>query len=140
MLVDTSVWSLALRRRAVDLSAEERAIRDELAALVADDRVLLVGPVRQEILSGIRERVAFERLRECLRPFDDVVLETADFEAAAESHNACRAAGVASSAVDVLLCAVAMRRDVPIFTTDKDFQRYAGVLPIRLHGATPAEH
>jgi predicted nucleic acid-binding protein len=61
------------------------------------------------------------------------VLTVEDFEEAARANNTCRAAGVAGTLVDMLLCAVAARLDAPVFTTDADFTRYARHLPLRLH-------
>lgn len=136
VLVDTSVWSLALRRREADLTVEQAAIRDELTDLIGDNRVEIVGVIRQELLSGVKDRATFEKLRRRLRDFQDAPTVTEDHETAAEAHNLCRAKGVAGSAIDFLLCAVAARRGIPIFTTDGDFVRYATVLPISLHAAT----
>ncbi len=130
VLVDTSVWSLALRRRA---RSEEPAV-EELRSLVDEGRVAMIGPIRQELLSGIRTTESFERLRDHLRPYSDERLETADFERAAEHFNTCRARGVQGSNTDLLICAVAERRNLPILTTDADFTRFAAVLPITLHG------
>jgi predicted nucleic acid-binding protein len=132
VLVDTSVWSVALRRDAEKLSEFEHAIRQDLADLTTDVRVRILGPIRQELLSGIRNPSQFRAVRDDLREFPDVPLSIDDWEAAAESNNSCRAAGIAGSAVDFLLCAVAIRRDWEIFTTDSDFQHYARVLPLRL--------
>jgi hypothetical protein len=132
VLVDTSVWSVALRRDTGKLSEFERAIRHDLADLTADTRVRILGPIRQELLSGIRNPSQLRAVRDDLREFPDVPLSIDDWEAAAESNNRCRAAGIAGSAVDFLLCAVAIRRDWEIFTTDNDFQHYARVLPLRL--------
>ena len=137
VLVDTSVWSLALRRRDADLAARERRLRDGLAELIRDDRVAMIGPVRQELLSGVRIAAAFERLQGRLRAFDDEPLVTADYEEAARAHNRCRRAGIAGSAVDFLLCAAALRRGFAIFTTDRDFERYARLLPIHIHRPDP---
>ncbi len=90
-----------------------------------DDRSEILGPVRQELLSGIRDEAQFEKLRRYLRAFDDVILRTDDYEEAARLSNRCRAAGVIGSSVDFLICAVALRRGWQIFTTDRDFGRYA---------------
>ena len=54
VLVDTSVWSLSLRRSSTKRSEQERVIVAELGALVEDGRAAIIGPVRQELLSGIR--------------------------------------------------------------------------------------
>jgi predicted nucleic acid-binding protein len=133
ILIDTSVWSLALRRQERDLNPEEKRISGELRHLIEEGRAQLIGPVRQELLSGIREAAQYERLRRQLRGFPDTPLETTDFEHAARSGNQCRAAGVAGSLVDFLICAIAIQRNWPIFTIDHDFRGYAKILPIKLH-------
>jgi predicted nucleic acid-binding protein len=128
VLVDTSVWSLALRRR----TPAHRSV-DELRTLVAHGRAAIVGPIRQELLSGIRDRAGFERLRDHLRAFPDEPITSADYERAAECFNLCRAKGIQGSNTDFLLCAVAERVRFPILTTDEDFLSFGRVLPIRLH-------
>ena len=127
--MDTSVWSEALRRSKKD----ESDIVRELRCLILDHRVDIIGPVRQEVLSGIRVDAHFERLERHLSAFPDIPLETEDFVAAAKFFNACRAKGVQGSNTDFLICAVAVRRRIPVFTTDKDFRRYAKHLPVVLH-------
>jgi predicted nucleic acid-binding protein len=130
VLVDTSVWSLALRRRHPDRDA---AMVEELARLIADFEVAIIGPIRQEVLSGIREEGQYLALREKLRAFPDLRLESADFEMAAHFFNQCHARGVQGSNTDFLLCAVGHLRGMPIFTTDKDFDAYGRTLGIKLH-------
>lgn len=137
MLVDTTVWSLAFRRRTGDLAGRDRAIFDEWAWLVRSGQAELIGPIRQELLSGLRREPDFDRVRRELGKFLDIPLTREDFEEAARCTNRCIARGVAVSSVDALICAAALRRGIPIYTLDEDFKRYAGVLPIRLH-RTPA--
>lgn len=132
VLVDTSVWSLALRRQPKHLSEVQATIREELDELVREGRSQLIGPIRQEVLSGIRDRQQFERLRDYLRTFPDAELKTEDFENAAQASNSCLAASIAVTNVDLLICAVAIRRGWEILTIDKDFQHYARVLPLHL--------
>jgi predicted nucleic acid-binding protein len=129
VLVDTSVWSLALRRRT---RSDEPAVA-QLRWLIEQGRVAIIGPIRQELLSGVRTLEAFELLRDHLRPYHDEPLETEDFERAAEHFNACRTRGIQGSNTEFLICAAAERRALPILTTDADFARYATVLPIALH-------
>lgn len=132
-LVDTSVWSFALRRKPTDLSEAERALVTELSELAKEGRVRIIGPVRQELLSGIKTDAQYEKLRVALQVFPDEPLQTQDYESAAKASNDCRAKGVVVSAVDVLICATALTREWNIFTTDPDFRNYAKILPIRLH-------
>lgn len=132
VLVDTSVWSLALRRRAETLNPAERRHVTALRRLIEEHRVLMIGPVRQEILSGVRHPDQFARLRERLRAFPDEDLTAEDYETAAEMGNQCRGEGLAVSTVDLLICAATIRRAAALFTTDGDFTRYAQVLPLEL--------
>src|SRR5580693_8170784 len=134
-LVDTSVWSFALRRKQADLSDGEKAIVAELSELAKEGRVRIIGPVRQELLSGIKTDAQYERLRVALQVFPDEPLQTQDYESAAKASNDCRSKGVVVSPVDVLICATALAREWNIFTTDPDFRNYAKILPIRLHKA-----
>src|SRR6478752_3726853 len=133
VLVDTSIWSLAFRRKPTDLNPIEQSLVQELRDLIQEGRAQLWGPVRQEVLSGIRNQDQFEKLRLLLRPFRDEPLELEDYEAAAIASNRCRAQGVAMSTVDALLCAAAVRKDLVILTTDLDFKAYSRVLPLKLH-------
>lgn len=133
VLVDTNVWTLAVRRRRGGLTAEEKAIVLELTELIRDDRILMIGPVRQELLSGIRTTAEFQRLQTRLSDFLDEPLETADFEEAAGCYNRCRTGGVAGSLNDFLICAVAIRRGASIFTSDVDFELYSQHIPINIH-------
>jgi predicted nucleic acid-binding protein len=133
VLVDTSVWSLVLRRSSRVLNPHQTELAQALRRLVDEGSARVIGPVRQEILSGIRDVAQFERLREMLRAFPDVLLEVDDFETAARFSNDCRARGVAGSPVDFLICALASRRKWPIFTLDVDFQHYSRMLPIDLY-------
>ena len=133
VLVDTPIWSLALRRKTSSLSPEQAAIVRAWAEIIRESRVVLIGSIRQEVLSGLRDAAVFDRLREHLRAFDDEPLTCEDYEEAARCFNVCRKAGTLGATVDFLLCAVAVRRRLEIFTTDADFHNYAKHLPFRLH-------
>jgi predicted nucleic acid-binding protein len=133
VLIDTSVWSLALRRKNESLSTNERFLVAELSELIREGRARMIGLVRQELISGIKATEQYEKLRLHLRSFPDEVVDTSDYEEAAKAGNRCRAKGVVVSIVDILLCAVASKRLWTIFTTDPDFSNYAKVLPLRIH-------
>jgi predicted nucleic acid-binding protein len=129
VLVDACVWSMALRRSETSRGREV----EELAELIKELRVQMIGPVRQEILSGIKSHAQFTKLRDHLRPFPDLELTSGDFESVAEFYNLCRSKGIQGSNTDFLICAAAARRRMPIFTTDADFTLFRRHLPIRLH-------
>lgn len=133
VLVDTTIWSLALRRRAQSLNDQELVLVEEWVRLVRSGEAVLMGPIRQEILSGIRSRKSFVALQERLTDFRYLEILPADYDQAAHFFNVCRAHGITGTAIDFLICAVAHRVGVPIFTTAADFQRYAAHVEIRLH-------
>mgnify|MGYP002860261760 FL=1 len=127
VLVDTCIWSEVLRRKAPDT-----AISTSLAKLLRDLRAVLIGPVRQEILSGISDDEKFEKLKKLLSCLPDAPIATSDYELAAQYANMCRRKGIQGSAIDFLICAVAVRNDLAIYTVDKDFEHYRTVIPITL--------
>lgn len=132
VLVDTCIWSLALRRNTtIGTSAP---YRDEFKELIHESRVRIIGPVRQEILSGIKANEQFELLKKHLSAFPDLPTITADFEQAAHFYNLARGKGFQGSNTDFLICAVSIRCDLSIFTVDKNFEFFQRILPIRLHG------
>ena len=133
VLVDTTIWSLALRHRPDRLHPREQTLVDAWASLVASGTALLIGPIRQEILSGIRHGEAFEAIRRRLAAFPYLPIGMQDYDKAAVFFNTCRAKGITGSATDMLICAAADGHGVPIFTTDPDYQRYARHVPVRLY-------
>jgi predicted nucleic acid-binding protein len=137
VLVDTSIWSLALRHKRQELTATDHALVRSLASLVGYGDAQLIGPVRQEVLSGIREQAQFVRLHEALRLYEDTALVTDDYEEAARMSNECRRHGITGSPVDFLLCAVAQHHQWQIFTADRDFEHYRRILRLTLFSSTP---
>ncbi|MEJ2475120.1 MAG: PIN domain-containing protein [Desulfobacterales bacterium] len=131
VIVDTSVWSLALRR---DKDESPSSVQ-ELRHLIHDHRVQMMGPIRQEILSGIRSKSQFKKLRKHLESFPDLPIFTEDYVAAAQFFNHCRSKGIQGSNTDFLICAAAVRNKFSIYTTDKDFQMFSKYIQIVLHKA-----
>lgn len=133
VVVDTSIWSLAFRRKRRGISKEDQKALEELFELISETRAVLIGPVRQEILSGISNMNQFELLKERLEVFENYPITDEDYEQAADFFNRCRSKGIQGSHIDFLICAMACRNKMAIFTDDGDFKNYAGVLDIRLH-------
>ena len=129
VIVDTSVWSLALRR---SKDVEGKHV-EELKELIKEVRAQLIGPVRQELLNGIKSEKQYRVLKKHLRAFKDLAIETEDYELAAEYLNTARKNGIQGSNTDFLLCAISTRHRMPIFTNNKDFINLQSVIPIELH-------
>lgn len=93
----------------------------------------MIGLIRQELLSGIRFAEQYENLRIRVQSFPDEPVFTADHEDAAKYTNQGKSKGIAVSVVDALICAVAIKRNWSILTTDPDFSLLTKVLPISIH-------
>jgi predicted nucleic acid-binding protein len=127
--VDTCIWSLVLRRRAtITLSADEQKLAHSLSDAIRDGRVAMIGPIRQEILSGVKEPGRFDKLSVALSSFPDEALTTSDYLNAARLFNLCRSRGVECGPVDILICAVAEQRNWTILTSDQALKRCLGVI------------
>ena len=129
VIVDTSVWSLALRR---SKDVENKYV-EELEELIKEVRAQLIGPVRQELLNGIKSEKQYKVLKKHLKAFKDLAIETVDYELAAEYYNTARENGIQGSNTDFLVCAISTRHRMPIFTTDTNFINFQSVIPIELH-------
>lgn len=129
ILVDSCVWSLFLRRKdSSTLSGDEQQIVMSLRNAIQDGRVAIIGPIRQEVLSGIKDIAQFDRLRSALEAFPDEPIATPDYEEAARLFNLCRSRGVKCGRVDMLICAVAALKHWAILTKDAGLKRCIEIL------------
>lgn len=129
VLVDTSVWSKALRRRARE---PEPPPVVRLRRLVERGDVVLSGLVLQEVLQGFKQDVHFRKARLALAAFPLLQLDRSHYIAAAEIRRVCAARGVAASTVDCQIAASAIGHGCSLLTTDADFARIAAHVPLKL--------
>lgn len=134
VLVDTSVWSLAFRRKRI--KPDEQLTVQQLQALILEGDACMTGAIRQEVLSGIKHQKQYEKLKIRLQAFDDLAAAQRDHEIAADMFNQCRRKGVQGSHIDFLICAIATNARMPIFAVDGDFPHYAEIIPIELYQPT----
>ena len=128
VLIDTSIWSVVFRRQNPD-----PGITNEVKKLIAQGRVKIIGPIRQELLSGIKHQNQYEILKSKLRAFPDEVIDTFHYEYAAELTNACLAHGIHPGSIDILICSVAKRNKLIIYSRDNDFLQYTKVIGLNLY-------
>lgn len=122
VIVDTSVWSLAFRKK--EKTEYELKLIHYLSEIVRDLRSVMIGPIRQEILSGISSESKFIDMQNKLSIFPDWPIETEDYELAAKFYNKCRKNGIQGSHIDYLICSVASNNNFSILTLDNDFSNY----------------
>lgn len=133
ILVDTSILSLAFRRKRRDLNLTERRYVFAINDLLTRGEVAIIGLIRQELLSGIANGEQFRQLNDRLDFLYDLPLTRDIFVLAADFYNICRSRGIASGDIDMAIAAAAHIHNVPLFTSDPDFTRYAKYLPITLY-------
>lgn len=129
VIADTNIWSYALRRKSNDFPLTTTVLNN----LITSNSIVIIGPIRQELLTGFRVNGQFEKLKSHLRQFSDYPIQTDDYEIAAEFHTTCSSNGIQGSPVDFLICAVSYVNDFEIYTLDKDFSHYQKHIPIKLH-------
>ncbi len=128
-LVDTSVWSLALRR---DGSTHAPAVRALQEALAGSDAVVTTGLVLQELLQGFNGPRAAAAIVERFQALPIIAPDRHDHIAAAEVRNCCRRAGVQVGTIDALLIQLCGRHELTLLSTDKDFVHAAQHVPFKL--------
>ena len=129
LFVDTSVWSLALRR---DAPTPSPAVAALAQALEHGDPVTTTGLVLQELLQGFRGSRARDRIVERFSALPFVVPDRDDHVRAADLRNACRRRGVQIGTIDALLARLCIRHGLTLLTTDADFDRVAALHPLGL--------
>jgi hypothetical protein len=133
VLIDTCMWSLALRGK----KPKEVNVAEQIAQLIDENRAKIIGPIRQEVLSGYSDTSQYEKLRSRLQYFPNEPIADIDYEIAAEYSNLCRSNGIQGSHIDFLICAVSVSLQMSIYTNDKDFLHYKQYLPISLFEKGP---
>jgi predicted nucleic acid-binding protein len=122
LFVDTSVWSLALRRDAPSPATEVEAL---VRAIRGGETILTTGLVLQELLQGFSGPKARDQILDRFSPVPLLVPDRNDHVAAAELRNRCRRNGVQIGTIDALLAQLCIRHDLTMLTTDKDFRHVA---------------
>lgn len=128
-LVDTSVWSLALRRDGSTSAAEVLALQD---ALAGSDAVVTTGLVLQELLQGFSGPRASAAIVERFQALPIIAPDRTDHIAAAEVRNSCRRAGVQLGTIDALLIQLCGRHELTLLSIDNDFAHAAKHVPFKL--------
>jgi len=123
-LVDTSVWSLALRRDVPDTTREVAELK---RALEAGDEILVTGLVLQELLQGFNRPKAYSQIIGYFSVLPFIIPEKEDYINAADLRNLCRKKGIQAGTIDALLASLCIERDIKILTTDRDFSQIARV-------------
>ena len=129
VLVDTSVWSLALRKRG---PVDHPAVGGLSSLLHANENVFVTGLILQEVLQAFPSEAPFRNVVRHLEPFPLLELERSDYVHAAGLHRRCAAKGVSVSTADCQIAAAAIRHACLLLTADRDFERIARLSDLKL--------
>jgi predicted nucleic acid-binding protein len=117
-IIDTSVWSEALRRKKNTVNSSETVVRK---IIENNDEIVVIGIILQEILSGITNEKLFREIKDILSDFLYIEITKNDYIYASELGNKCRSKGVIAGSVDFLIASAAIRNELELVTFDKDF-------------------
>ena len=131
-LVDTSVWSLALRRTAPSVEPAVLMLKD---ALLGADVVATTGLVLQELLQGFAGPKSKSEIVERFAALPLIQPDRKDHIEAAELRNMCRRAGIQIGTIDALIAQLCIRHEMQLLTADKDFTFAAAHCPLRVWSA-----
>jgi predicted nucleic acid-binding protein len=129
LFIDTSVWSLALRRDAPDSSREVAVL---VRAIEAGETILTTGLVLQELLQGFSGPKSRDQLLDRFSAVPLLMPVRDDHVRAAELRNHCRRHGVQVGTIDALLARLCIRHDLTMLTTDLDFEHIANHSALKL--------
>lgn len=129
LFVDTSVWSLALRR---DVPAQVPEVRELVRALEAGNAIFTTGLVLQELLQGFSGPKAQSQIVERFAALPLLVPDRQDYVDAAGIRNACRRKGVQLGTIDALLAQLCIRHQLVLLSADRDYQQAARHVPLRI--------
>jgi predicted nucleic acid-binding protein len=127
VIVDSTLWSLLFRRK------EPMDPSEILIKLIHNSEAVMIGAVRQEVLSGLKSIERYLELKRQLETYEDFNVTTHDYETAAKFSNICKWHGVQGSNTDFLICAVAYNNGFSVLTHDNDFTYFSNYIPITLH-------
>ncbi len=129
LFVDTSVWSLALRRDTAPEGPEVQRLRE---ALGGGEAIYTTGIVLQELLQGFRGPKAKTRIVERFGALAMIVPVRDDYIDAAELRNKCRRHGIQVGTIDALLAQLCIRHKLIMLATDHDFSHMTKWTPLQL--------
>ena len=120
VIADSSIW--------IDFQRDPGSEAGrELDRLLAIDEVVMVGPVLTEVLQGARSEGEFEFFASHLTAL--LFLETSQdtWVRAGELNYQLKQHGNMMSVGDLIISALALRHDMPVYSLNGDFERVPGL-------------
>ncbi|TGK38481.1 PIN domain nuclease [Leptospira gomenensis] len=128
LLVDTSVWSEALRRKGKTLNSEETYLYH---IITNEDDIFVTGIILQEILTGIKDQKIFSEIEDQFRYFNFLSPTEKDHIEAAKLRNLLSKKGIVLATIDALIAQIAITHNLILATYDNDFLRLSGITKLK---------
>ncbi|MDL5247574.1 PIN domain-containing protein [Leptospira weilii] len=128
LLVDTSVWSEALRRKGKTLKSEETFLYQ---IIQNEEDIFVTGIILQEILTGIKESKIFSEIEEQFKYFNFISPAEKDHIEAAKLRNSLSKKGIVLATIDALIAQIAISHNLVLATYDNDFLRLSGITKLK---------
>ncbi|MCW7483220.1 type II toxin-antitoxin system VapC family toxin [Leptospira kanakyensis] len=122
LLIDTSVWSEALRRKNKSVNSEDTFLYQ---IIKNEEEIFLTGIILQEILTGIKNQKLFDDINNQLRFFNFINPTNKDHILAAQLRNDLANKGLAVASIDILIAQIAISNNLTLATYDSDFEKIA---------------
>ena len=129
LLVDTSVWSLAMRRDEQPNSPELKLL---IKALDSGEEIYSTGVILQELLQGFSGAKSADAIAERFAAIPMLIPDTADHIQAAELRNKSRRKGIQVGTIDALIAQLSLRYQLSLLTADKDFKHMSKAVKLKL--------
>ena len=133
IVVDTSVWSLAFRRRGWPNGVMPGVVKLLQKLTKEQQQVVVPGIVLQELLSGVKDEAQGERIKELMEGYPLILATKEQHIEASNISNVCRKTGVSAATVDCLIAAQCIMLNGVLLTLDDDFKRISGYCGLRLY-------
>ena len=128
ILVDTSVWSLFLRRD----GAEGAHIRRLHFALQSGEEIFTTGLILQELLQGFSGPKNRSVIIDFFRDLPLIAPSRGDHLEAAELRNKARRGGIQVATIDALIAQLAIRHRLLLLTNDTDFLHLSKITNLKI--------
>jgi hypothetical protein len=119
VLIDTSVWILALRK------SPSPVVKDEVEHLLAENRVAIAPMIRLELLGGTKSVNEFNRLKSRLDALHQIPANEANWEVATQLSFKLRQQGKVIPYTDILIGTAAIITGCLLLHADKHFDLMA---------------
>lgn len=119
VLVDTSIW--------IEFFKSQSKIGDKLESLLKEESVWVCGVVLFELVQGIKSESEKKQITGFLKDLNYIEMTDTLWQKAGELSRSLKTRGVTLPFSDILIAAIALDKNLSVFTLDKYFEHIPGL-------------